>query len=911
MKKLALLVFLLGIVLAIGSVSAESCNGQCPPEYKRPCADVDICTWTTSGDPNCGLPLGSEDTANCGLSWNTYWSVGTTATATCIFDGDDLEDAMLYISINNDVIQCTLNGDLVFENYIHENCAPEDPRDGFSQDIYDDVSTGTNTLICEVEDRGVMTHFDACVIGEYAEPTCELIIDEPVDGEWYDPVTISWDYEGDCDIINQKLYYYERNCEADSNYITSLSSGPRTYPWDVSGLEDGPYCVSVYSEQHGELDEVEGFSGIFYLDLTPPEVLKRVGPENVPCEEGGDCDYYVNTKTPIYFSCYDETLDEYQEEMEAEIEVRYSLNGGEFTEWEEYDEPFYFNEDSEHILEARCRFVKEYDARDYIGKWSEIDRETFIVDSQAPVIEKEVQGPQVGNCPPGEGENCWITQNTHIIATATDPTPHPVEGVECEYHYELDGGVYVSAEVDCEGDVCDITFPENTEHELSITCWDALGNEYTDVETFYVDSDAPTTRKWYDGPQYYSQGYAHWINGVTTVNLEAVDNPKEPCAVGVDKIFVRNTLVDNRYCESEASGCSAAEGEGDFVEYVDPFTMEESCHLIEFYSVDELGNEETINKECVYVDKTAPETHKDVGKPSHDCHGLWEQIAGKCQENWDWIITMDTKIELSCEDQDPHPSEVQELCWRIELDGEYAMEEYTCEGSLEEYSDETWCCVPSDEVTVEFTEESEHLLEFYCVDNVEKTSEIDSEMFKVEGEEFTIDLYKKWNLISIPFNLISNNIEEVFEQVSEKVEAVWAYKDGEWYVYSPEGPSTLETIDPGYGYWVKTNAAAELTVGGSLLSSGPGVPPSVDLQEGWNLIGRYGLAEDQSAYCALFSLVDTSVGFPRWSALYGYDNENKEFKNLGVNDPTNPGEGYWIEMDVKDTYSPSTICWYP
>ena len=209
-------------MLVAGSVSAIRCDGDCPP----PCADVDICTWTTNiDDGGLVLPLGSEDTAQCGLNYNTYWPIFTTATATCEFEGDLLEDAILYVSINNDIVSCELNGHEVFESIVHEGCAPEDPRGGFSEDISSYVKDGTNELVCEVEDRGVMTHFDACVVGEYEEPSCELTV-ENFEGSYSDggmeffdseAVEIKWHITEDCTPVDYFDIWYEEGGNCDPN----------------------------------------------------------------------------------------------------------------------------------------------------------------------------------------------------------------------------------------------------------------------------------------------------------------------------------------------------------------------------------------------------------------------------------------------------------------------------------------------------------------------------------------------------------------------------------------------------------------------------------------------------------------------------------------------------------------------
>jgi hypothetical protein len=134
--------------------------------YQRPCgAGVDLCTWNTA------LPLGSTDTASCGLSYNTYWPVNTDTSATCTFDGTNLQNTKLYISIDNDVLNCTLNGVTVFST-THENCAPADPRNGYTISLT--PASGSNTLVCNVRDRGTMSHFDSCVVGQKSTPAPEF-----------------------------------------------------------------------------------------------------------------------------------------------------------------------------------------------------------------------------------------------------------------------------------------------------------------------------------------------------------------------------------------------------------------------------------------------------------------------------------------------------------------------------------------------------------------------------------------------------------------------------------------------------------------------------------------------------------------------------------------------------------------
>jgi hypothetical protein len=152
-------ILMLAMVLAVGFASAVT-----PIYYDRPCGtNIDICTWDKI------LPLGSPDTYSCGLSYNTFWDLNTQTSATCTFNGNGLENTQLHVSIDNDVIKCTLNGNTIFENYQHEGCAPADPRDvnGYSLSIT--PQPGQNSLICTVSDRGSMSHFDACVTADENE----------------------------------------------------------------------------------------------------------------------------------------------------------------------------------------------------------------------------------------------------------------------------------------------------------------------------------------------------------------------------------------------------------------------------------------------------------------------------------------------------------------------------------------------------------------------------------------------------------------------------------------------------------------------------------------------------------------------------------------------------------------------
>lgn len=612
------------------------------------------------------------------------------------------------------------------------------------------------------------------------------------------------------------------------------------------------------------------------------------------------------------------------------------------------DEEFKFNflEESEHNLEYYCT--------DNVGKISEEHVQYYKVDDTPPVITKEVVGPQIGECP---GEECIIDGVTEIYVSAVDPIPHPVNDVLCSWDYSVEGGEKIGQG---EEDVIPpfvVNFPEESHHNLTITCWDALGNETEDRSIYAVDKTAPVTEKTYGDPIYPgSEGYPKWVTSDTNVFLSASDDAG-PHVSGVNATYYRVTLLeDDEYCNYEQSEepleCDDAEGDGQWIEYVgEPFNLpEDSCHLIEYYSVDNVEKEEEVNKQCTYVDNQAPQWVKTVGDPSTgceegmDCSQPFNTDEGMINVEWEYKVTQMTPITLDCNDPEPHPVNNSQVCYRYFLDGN-TMDHLQTEGD-----EDGWICEPA-AATIHFGEDSMHQLEFYCEDALGNQGETDVEIIKVEGSKFDLLLNSKWNLVSVPFKLFNDNPDAVFAEFSDNIESVWTYDSEieEWLVYRPDEETidTLTSIEPGWGYWVYSNEdELVLTLGGSLFSTGPNLegPPERQLMPGWNLIGYYGASwelydywddyesqcgewnfpEDivfgDKAYCALNSLVDTKEGFPKWSGLWGYVNcGGDDGAWVGINACiVNPvyqpmmrmyaGRGYWVEMDVEDSYSPATTC---
>ncbi len=408
--------------------------------------------------------------------------------------------------------------------------------------------------------------------------------------------------------------------------------------------EESCHLIEFYAtDEVGNNEEIQ--RQCVFVDLTPPTLKKYVGQPSVEYDDNrseGD-DFYVTQDTNITLYCKDQGP---HPSDNVTIYWKYRVNEGQgFGSWKDFSYNggkviFNFPENSEHEFESWCV--------DAVGLQSEKDHEFFKVDSEPPTIKKMMFGSWLGDCPPqNESDVCYVADNDQSgVSVWVDDgnNVHAVDRASCEYqviwHDPKDGDDVVDSGK-FEGHK-NITFKEDSNHTLIISCQDALGNKVEDREFFRVDSTPPRTKKTYGEPfvfEWYPKGCydklvgqcnddrgcfyenkcfpAEFISKETPVTLEAWDNK-----VGVNATYWRNLLVrDNKVC-GNPQYCNP-EYYSQFVDpstpwnvYTKPFNKtEESCHVIEFYSEDKLGNEEKKQWQCVFVDDTAPAWKKEIGKP--------------------------------------------------------------------------------------------------------------------------------------------------------------------------------------------------------------------------------------------------------------------------------------------------------
>lgn len=261
-----------------------------------------------------------------------------------------------------------------------------------------------------------------------------------------------------------------------------------------------------------------------------------------------------------------------------------------------------------------------------------------------------------------------------------------------------------------------------------------------------VDAISPETEVSYIGP-YKEENGVEWIDGVSRVNLTANDD-RGAHPTGINKTLYRVTLVADDNCW-DASECDNSQGIGLFQDYSGHFGIpEESCHLIEYYSIDNVFNQEDVQKKCVFVDKTPPEFSSAVGQPSISDD---DNINFTTNENplgaFHWVSNT-TSITMTCEDQDPHPSGDEELCYKVQFDEPSLWTDITnqyCSAALED----GWCCVSADVANpyvLKFKEDSQHRVDTYCRDAVNKTSNVTMQYFKVDtrSPEIRKDMFGRY-----------------------------------------------------------------------------------------------------------------------------------------------------------------------
>lgn len=596
------------------------------------------------------------------------------------------------------------------------------------------------------------------------------------------------------EVINWRVWYSQDCTTEDPEWILNASGTGNLNEDVVLTLnEDSCHLVEYWASDGCYNEEVHHYE-LDIVDSKAPEVVKNVSGTFVQ-GDGNPVHYYLGSESLITLDCADqsphpvgqETLywnTFWSEDCDVEDEEA----------WEQIGESSSENGHAEIVYQESSCHKLVYWCVDALGNSEEPQIEIDAVDVVPPTIEKTIVGPQYGQCPPepqvgdyegnyqeGYNDYCYIDNATIINVTAYDPDPHPSGLDDCYYwyyvypnfqdYYSDENGVRFPSNGHYSASLPIIHFPEESIHELHLVCKDNLGNRNEDIETFVVDHSAPYTTKSFEGPlyscegegcyynEYFEESFPLWISRYTDVILWSYDS--EPHPSGVNTLHYRTTVVDDYYCQTgneekeiPESYCDDAQGYGEWTQ-VDSeseewqsslhtsFRMQEdSCHLIEYYAVDNVEKTEVVKKQCVFVDTKAPETDKIIGEPKYPC-----EVEGKCsgeseiQNVWTpWFVTSQTPITLSCDDVDPHPVGYEQLCFKISWDeGEeirYITERYIENNEAGSWDNNGYYCVYTEngDYTFNFLEDSLHNIEWYCSDALGNRGEEQIEWDNVDSE---------------------------------------------------------------------------------------------------------------------------------------------------------------------------------
>jgi len=692
-------------------------------------------------------------------------------------------------------------------------------------------------------------------------------------------------------------------CEIDFEYRVWNDTDPGCWLNVYNNLQEitvGPYSgyyLFKFGEEcfhHLDLRATDCFgrtvyhNETFYVDDTPPIIIKTVGDPNCYISEG---EYCVTTDTNI-------TIDAYDNGCCPSLMVEYQINGGSWTlvPFLPYNISFC----------GECNHTLNITAYDCLGH-QVFDNETFHVDNSPPEIIKTVGDP---NCfalpqtPPGStsdddddddsvappgGNDVWcVNLSTIISATAENKGCCVDQFITMDYRIWNMSDGWTNWMSYTPGAA--IMFEEECKHYLEIRASDCLGNTVIDNETFYVDETPPNITKFVDEINCYegldNQGNDVWCVNMNTV-ITAIATNEDCC---VDQFITMDYRIWNM-----------SDGWTNWMSYTPgaAIMFEEECkHYLEIRASDCLGNT-VIDNETFYVDETPPPMPvKHVGEPS-----VYLGIDNETGTD-QWIIWDQTEICFNAS-QEPDGCCQSDVFieYRVWYNGEWVIN----------WTDYIDCITLSGNCV--------HYLEARAYDCIGNRGEIDNETFWVCGPGGGTDPH-----IIIEEPEFGSETDCENDTLRVKINA-W---DGEtpkdeltvrfWIPGGRRNAPTLwydaqynETDDCFYGYIddiYKYQNGAQLTIEAAVIDGDVNVefafPTSFEvcscsiydywMQDGWNIINIVDFTGDNSVESVMFSIdgqYDWVFEADTWDSYY----TGRPIQSLTE---ITAGNFYWVHMNNSE-----------
>ena len=168
---------------------------------------------------------------------------------------------------------------------------------------------------------------------------------------------------------------------------------------------------------------------------------------------------------------------------------------------------------------------------------------------------------------------------------------------------------------------------------------------------------------------------------------------------------------------------------------------------------------------------------------------------------------------------------------------------------------------------------------------------------------YDISLNAGWNLISLPLIPNDSSINIVLSSISDHVDIVWYYEDGEWF---NNIDNSLTDMEDGKGYWVfmgDSSSTYTLTVNGTeTFEGGTGFPGYTLVENDWNLIGFKSTTEMIAGkYVSDFTDHRLNSDSILWDYKDRDGDEDREYSISPLREYNNmeSGYGYWLQGSVK------------
>jgi len=669
------------------SCSYGNCGAEC--DSSNPCADTDCdgldgCYEGTYRDYN-DVPNTCQDDCTCTSNDCTVYATQVTDNDN---DGYDTE-------CDND---CDDTNPNIYPGNSNSYCDCDD-SDGYGQ------GTGTETGYCN---DGIDNDCDG--LTDCADPDCEGAVRDCGEGPCLGTQTCQADGTwSDCSTKGEYcgLLQCPSSCDIDTFHSTYDYA-----PWvpkfcDAEGICDGAECVYEHICADDDLtDGVPDVDNDGTADAACGAECDGAGVECLNyCSEEGEIFYYNGQCNlwPGDCTCYyeEEDCDELDGWYCADDDTREyrdyycTLEGckHEVTQSEDCDDSIDCTVDT--CADGACVYTPN-DANCPADGWVDVGDPYDCCD-----------GNQVCTCQDQEYRDwyCDATEGCKYDVTGTQTVKTDCScdinkcGAECDESHPCankcvqEGSVWYWYHGGVCTNLCVCSYTEESCDD-SDPCTIDTCNADTGCSHEHVDNVPPETTKTYGMPFYQDEEGKDYITSQTPITLTAVDYAPtgyEQCASGVDAIYYR-------YCFCEEAIDNECPGE--WILYKSPFhIMEDSCHLIEYYSVDNLGNieggdanEDGIsdepNRQTVYVDNNPPIIHKDIGEPKieegRETFMLVEITAT------DQAVTGDIVLQVEKKDENGNwqPYDGKGICMAFSEDISYCWYGYgTCDAEPDAWKD--------------------------------------------------------------------------------------------------------------------------------------------------------------------------------------------------------------------------------